>query len=488
MSVEELRAHFERIAGAVTPDVDPYGAVVRRAGLRRRRRLRGLGTAVAALTAVALAGPAALNAAGWDELPPANTPSGPFVGLPVHSSWTWRLINSPTRGNLAHDQSLIQDITREFAQTGDIRNGFGLLGKAPSSKVLFADEDTDSRTVIVAYYSKSEAMLVTRSSHRGASAADLVKGSGTTKPWVDPFTIVGESFGGSLRAQHWVGLAPSGCRVDTSTNGVVQPDGTVRRTWQPSPNGDYIVSEDYPPLALWRVICDGVVRFQSPAAWQGAYDDRVEAAAKAPTDVKTSWAGIDPATAATALAAHRGLSEHAGLQTSNAEVRWGGSVPGTGGEEAPAVLVGPKSGAGPVVLQVGESTALIVALGPTPQIRHYYTSKYVDRMSWTTAASTASSELIAIRIPVRQDLGAIATDNMLVVAPPTAVKVEATVNGRQVWKASPLDDGAGIFNVRYRGDVTLRALDATGAVLATAPLQDRARGNYLFGEEVIANW
>ena len=109
-------------------------------------------------------------------------------------------------------------------------------------------------------------------------------------------------------------------------------------------------------------------------------------------------------------------------------------------------------------------------------------------MSWMATASTASSDLMAIRVPARKDLGVVPTDNLLILAPPAAVEVEAVANGRQVWKASPLNNGTGIFHIRSRGDVTLRALDPAGAVLATAPLHDPANGNYLFGEKLINNW
>ena len=271
MSVEDLRAGFDRITGAVTSDVDPYEAVMRRARHHRRRRFRRLGATLAALAAVALAGPAALNAAGLDDPPRPNTPPSQFEGFPVQSSWTWRMINSPTRGNLANDQTLVQGLLREFAHTGDMSNGLDLVGPAPSIKVLFAHDFSGWRSVAIAYYTKSEAMLVTRTARRGASAAELVVGSGISRGWIEPFTIIGQSVShdDGWRAQFWLGLAPTGCTVDTSTDGMVQPDGTVRRTWQPSPNGDYVLSEAFPPGGLWRVTCDGVVRFQSSAAWQG---------------------------------------------------------------------------------------------------------------------------------------------------------------------------------------------------------------------------
>ncbi|GIF63401.1 hypothetical protein Ais01nite_14360 [Asanoa ishikariensis] len=493
MSVEELRTGFDRLTAAVTSDVDPYEAVLRRARRRRWRRFKALGAAVAVVVTMALAGPAALNA-GRPHVPPVDP--GPFEGFPVTSSWTWRLIDSPTRGNLGNDQPLIQDLTRELAKTGSRSNGLDLVGTAPSIKVLFAHDFSGSRFVAVAYYSTSAAMLVTRTAPRGASAAELVGGSGVSRGWVEPLTKHSESWGGAMAGwnQFSLGLAPAGCTMDSSSDGVVQPDGTVRRTWQPSPTGDYLLTENATVNELWRVTCDGVVRSQSPATWQGQHDDGVDGKDQTkPEDVLAARGTVNLATAATALGAYRALVDHAGVRAGTPVVRWGGSVPGVDGEATPAVLVSQASGAGPAVLQVGDGASFMVAAGPTPEPRRYYQPNepggdFIANLSWAATAPTASSELMAVRVPARKDLGAVRTDNLLVLAPPGTVRVEALANGRQAWTTGLLTNGAGIVDIPHRGDVTLRALDATGAVLATAPMHDPAKGNTLFGEQLVNAW
>jgi len=165
MNAEELRTGFDRLAATVTSDADPYEAVLRRARRRRRGLLRGFGVALAVAVTTALAAPAVLTA-GRPDVPPPTAPA-PFEGKPVTSQWTWRLINSPTRGNLAGDRALIQDLVKEFGKTGGMANGLDLVGASPPHiKVLFAHDFSGSRFVAVAYYSASAAMLVTRTALR----------------------------------------------------------------------------------------------------------------------------------------------------------------------------------------------------------------------------------------------------------------------------------------------------------------------------------
>ncbi|SNT64661.1 hypothetical protein SAMN05421812_117174 [Asanoa hainanensis] len=495
MNAEDLRTGFDRLAATVTSDADPYEAVLRRARRRRLAWLRGLGAALAVALTMALAGPAALNAGRWDGTPPG--PPQPFEGKPVTSEWTWRLINSPTRGNLAGDQPLLQDLVREFSKTGSMVNGLDLVGtNPPRIKVLFAHDFPGSRFVAVAYYSTSAAMLVTRTAGPGASAADLVGSSGVSSGWVDPLTKNAESWGGAMATwtQFSLALAPDGCTVDSSSDGVIQPDGTVRRTWRPSPTSGYLLTRDAPANELWRVTCDGVVRSQGPATWQGLHDEGTAGKTEIfPPDVQAARGNVDPATASTAMGAYRSLVEHTGLRAGGPVVRWGGSVPGVDGRPVPAVLVSQDSGAGPAVLQVGDADFFMVATGSTPAPRRHYQpdepgGDFVPTMSWAATTATASSELMGVRVPARKDLGAVRTDNLLVLAPPGTVRVEALAKGRKVWQTNALTDGAGVVEVRYRGDVTLRALDASGAVLATAPMHDPAKGDTLFGENLVENW
>ncbi|MEV4539843.1 hypothetical protein AB0J82_39330 [Asanoa sp. NPDC049518] len=245
-----------------------------------------------------------------------------------------------------------------------------------------------------------------------------------------------------------------------------------------------------PADELWRVTCDGVVRLQALAAWQSEHDDGVQGSKQAtPDDTRTAQGTVDQATAGTALGAYRALTAHAGLSARAPAMRWGGSVPGVDGRAVPAVLVGPESGAGPAVLQVRDGSTFMVATGPEPRPRRYYKpdepgGDYIATMSWAATAASASTELMAVRVPVRKDLGAHLTDTVVVLAPPGTVQVGALAAGRRVWKT----DGAEVIEVRHRGDVTLRALDATGAVLATAPMHDPADGDTLFGERLVDEW
>jgi hypothetical protein len=98
---EDVRAAFARVVEPVVPEPDPMGRL-----LKRRRRRRGV---VVSSVVVVLCAAVTVGLAGRSR-------SGPHVSVgdeyTITSSWTRRLLDAPTRGNLAGDKALVDALRR----------------------------------------------------------------------------------------------------------------------------------------------------------------------------------------------------------------------------------------------------------------------------------------------------------------------------------------------------------------------------------------
>ncbi|MEO3777749.1 hypothetical protein ABGB16_13065 [Micromonospora sp. B11E3] len=113
---DDIREALTRLAEPVVPRPDPYHRLLVR--VRRRRQRRTAVAAVAGLAAVAVAMPV-IGTGGLRALTdPASSPP-PAAGTyqpasRVDKPMVRRLLDSPTRGNLAGDTALIADIERQY--------------------------------------------------------------------------------------------------------------------------------------------------------------------------------------------------------------------------------------------------------------------------------------------------------------------------------------------------------------------------------------
>ncbi|WP_326557812.1 hypothetical protein [Micromonospora sp. NBC_01796] len=473
MSVDELRAGFRRLTDPVLPSEDPYGEVLRRARSRRRNRFAGFGAAGAALLALALSGPAIVGVGGWQGAPPSE-------GYPVESEWTWRLIDSPTRGNLAGDTELVSDLTRALADESPL----------PGVKVLFVHDFARSRVALVADYSDSAASLSVLREDRGASAGDLARSDGLRNARLDPFVNAHGLLGDEeVRVSFWqLGLAPAGCTVATSEHATIGPDGAVRRVWQPAPTGDYAVSEEM-PAARWRTTCDGVVRQEGPV--EPGIDEIDDLAAPSDPEAASDWTTLlDRPTGQAALASYQELVGPAGLAATRPVVRWAGTVT-DGAHAVPAALLGPATGPGAVVLQVGaESKALVALVDNNQATPDDSATGAANRAGWSLVApgTADDSGVIAVRVPARAGGRAVASDRMLVVGPASAATVEAVDATGAVVGSARMERGAAILILLTRDEVTLRVLDATGKQVVATVTPEHAAGQQLFGEPIVSAW
>ncbi|MGC4903695.1 hypothetical protein ACLQ2Y_30740 [Micromonospora echinospora] len=490
MSLEELRAGLARLAGTVVADADPYTSVLRHA--RRRRRSRwgaGVGAFLAALLAAAVAGPAigVGDLRTWFRDPEGGT------GYAITNDWARRLLDSPTRGSLAGDRSLVGELTRVFDAD---RDEAGMSAALPTVRILFADDSTGVRVVVVAYRSDRAAGLVAKTAPIGSRPLELVRAGGLVNLPVAPFTVLDDSLDG---VRWHLGLAPAGCAVSTAPTATVaheardrQPvgeTGRIRRGWQPALTPGYVLLNEEHPRGWWRVECDGTIREQGPVALR---DGELSSKLPLPDGTATEAPDSDEVrrTGQAAIRDHLLLAAAAGLPTSPAPVRrWSGRLPGDG---RPASISGSASGVGPVVLHVGASHDTLLATASAANARPDDTgTRGASRAGWALAATAVggSNDLTAVRVPAWSDGQAVLTDRLLVVSqaadavrvkligPDGASTVAPVANGFAILTSPP---GAGPF--------TLLVLDRDNVVIALRGVSDGSAGPQLFEEPLISDW
>ncbi|MGB2569543.1 hypothetical protein ACPFP2_13980 [Micromonospora citrea] len=472
MSVDELRAGLSRIAATVVPDEDPYGRFLRHARRRRRRRrLASFGAVLAAVLAATLAGPGLLGTAG-----PGRTVDDMTVhGHPVDSAWTWRLIDSPARGNLAGDTRFLAELTGRLRSTDRV----SVAPELSTVKVLWADDSTGLRSVVLAYHSDTAAALVSFRAAAGTPPRDLVRG-GTMEANLpaEPFVALDVSHDEHRRL---LGLAPAGCTLAYDRSGRLT--GAVYRRWKPAPGGDHLMVEHTLARGWWRVECDGRLRQAGPLQPHGW---RVDTSWRRPPGVRPDPARADWPTVRGADVTYRNLVDLSALVgASPPEVRWAGRLDGD-----EAVLAGTSGRDSPLVLQVGAGGDGLVALAPAGQAgpdTPRADQPGQGRLPLVATGVTAAYDVAAVRVPAVVDGYPVLTDRLLVVPRRSAVRVEAVADGR-VRATGPVRDGAALLTLPLGARVTLRAVDGTGGVVGSGVLREPARGERLFNEPLVRDW
>lgn len=481
MSVDDLRAGLARIAGTVVPDPDPYALVMRYARRRRRRRFAGLVAAVAAVLAAALAGPAALNTGGLHHRPDDRLGHG----YPVGSPWGWRLIDSPVRGSLAGDTAFVAEVTRLFDRG---REEVLMSADLPTVKVLFADESAGFRQVVLAYHSATSAALVSRQGSVGASPARLLHGDGASNVRPDQFVLFFATSGTPGAQRQWLlGLAPAGCRLSLGRAAYAGQSG-LRRQWQAQPTDGYVLVDQAASDGWWRVECDGQVRQEGPM-WFAEPDRAGNVDETYPDDgrwVPTAEAP-NPTVARQAGQMYRALARQSGLvDVARPVIRWSGRLDALGGEAA--LLTAP--GGGPTLLQVGDSGAgplLARATLRDPAPAGPAPARGPLPPPLVATGYAPAPDLLAVRVPARDGDRAVLTDQLLVVPAKGVTRIEAVADG-QSRAGARTTGGAALLTLPIGTQVTLRALDADGKVVASGVLREPAAGERIFNEPLTSAW
>ena len=336
-----------------------------------------------------------------------------------------------------------------------------------------------SRIVVLAHYNDEFASVQLARAPAGAGPTDLAWGTlggmwGGLRPF---FETSGGVHQGPDRVENVssVALAPAGCTIDSSDSTTIDADGVAHRTW--TPRGDHLIVPDDLQSAWWRVTCDGRVRFEG-TSYLGA-NPPVEGS-PAPLRGSADAGLVDSAVGAWTFA-----TRHLGGSTPT--VLWAGP---TGDDRTTVVVTGPgRDGRTLVTASTGVSGSTVHASGAAV----YYPGREPDvyePKAWPDqsrvvpygTATAASTGLVVVRLP-SGDRPAELGNPVLVVAPPTATRIRAAEID------TPLTDGVGITYVGGGGArVTFTAVDASGAVVATASYTEPEGTGQFFGERWVDDW
>ena len=449
MNAEQLQRGLADLASGVVPIEDPYGRLMRRV---RRRRIASAFAAV--LAVLGIGGTAALVTVmpGVGAAPDSRDP-----GYEVTSDWTWRLINAPTRGNLAGDDDFADRLARQLSRRPN--------SALPQTRILFA-EDVDGRQLaVVVRYSATHAVVESIS-----TSSNVWNISGDDRPEPTIVTRFAIMPGGPTLV-----LAPPGCNI--STSGPIAKPGDPR-VWS-APAGDWLI---LPPdtAPVFRVGCDGTIRQQGPAAGAGE---------ASPGKVSTQ----DPTGYAVAYLEQ--LTRAMQLAPPTPSIVWSGEVilrgPSTIDNRETLTVVVVRGGPGS-----GQPLLCYVALpDPNARVAQEFTknmspSDPIDtypHFSMVSTAVTGGGTVQLIRVPGRMQGRVGLTEYLLVLAPPTAARVEASEAGTVVAR-SDMVNGEAVISVRMGSPTTVRAYGPDDTEVGRAELVEPASGNRLFNELLITDW
>jgi hypothetical protein len=461
------RRLFERTARTMVPAPAPMTRLTARRRRFRARRLIGTASVL-----VVLLGGGALAQTAAPHLPipgPFRIPSeGDVPGQEIRSEWTRRLIESPTRGNLATDRALVDTVTTAFGRhwygTGTRRPDRARISRdLDRVRLLFLHEAGRQRQAVAVFYNDTHAAVVSLIGAADADPDRMVATADTYSGGVaaDPFLLLNEA----PVADSVVALAPAGCDIAVSDAVDVDPGGAAHRNW--TGLGDWTIRPARSGQDWWQVTCDGRVQYRQPVS-------RYPEVTPDPASPTTPQRGtVEPAMAARAAGAWR-ISGH-GLG-STAVLLWGGVPPG--GTEPVAVVATPTAGGGVAVLALtGDGSFPVFADGPDSRRIEGPPDTETDTAVTT---GTATAGITVVRLP---DPSGAVSDRLLVIAPPDAQSLRSTATADPV----PLVDGVAVLTAPRPLHTQIDAL-RNGAVLASMRLQEPTSGPSRFGIELIDRW
>ena len=388
---------------------------------------------------------------------------GPRIASPLITE----LIDSPTRGSLGGDAAYLAALRKAVA--GDRLGGFLGMGgdrlpaDAADVRVLFAGDVPGRRRVAIVAAASGRPMTATFEGAAGAAAGRL-----NPARWGDLDAPVYLEMGDG----YVVLIGPASYTVEVSARPRYTAGGTVERTWVPDPSGAVVrASASMPPGLRVRLSRDGTVLYEANLPGAGR-------SVSVKVDPQPLYGRGIPLPDTARLVADA-LAHSSGLTDADARyvVLWSdgytvddpdGGGSGTGG--IATVMAITPDGGGPYLTYAFDTNK-------PPTGRNHPTGAGV--------LGDPARGLIAMRLP---HWTAQPTDALQVIAPPAAVRVEVLRNGVTVATA-PLDRGVGRLDLAAPAEVTVRALDASGATVAeTAFTDDVDQRRSATGEPEIHNW
>ena len=450
---------------------DVTETVVRRA--RRRRRVSAILPGAATVLVLMLLISGVLGRLSVWVLPDPD--GGPRIASPLITE----LIESPTRGSLAGNRAFLEALRNEAAGAA-LGGVFGfsgdrLPGDPDDLRVLFAGDVPGNRRIATVVSAVGRPLAAHYAGRAGTPAGKLDVSS-----WGDlDGPILNQMWRdfGSRSEQPGPGyallLGPAGYTVEVSERPRYLADGTIERTWTQEPAG-YVLRDatTLPPGLRARFSRDGQVLYEGRVGSPG----RPGPATIDPSPLFERGTAVPDAAQRTAdaLAFSSGLSgdgvEYVVLWSDRLEVDdpdGGGS--GTGAIATVMALT--ADGGGPYVT-IGWDT------NDPPTARNHPTGEGI--------LGDPAKALIAMRLP---HWTAQTPDDLQVIAPPGATRIQVVGDGTPVAEATP-DRGAARIPLPGPVDVTVRAFDASGTQLAETRFSDdistRLGGNA--AEPEIRGW
>jgi hypothetical protein len=389
-------------------------------------------------------------------------------GQEVRSYWGWRLIESPTRGSLAADSTLVEAVTAAFRKhwygAGARRQDGPRISRALDRvRLLFLHEAGQQRQAVAVFHNDTHAAVVSLVGPANADPDRLVGSANTASSGgaVEPFLLLTEA----PAADSMVALVPVGCDIAVSDRVDVDPQGVAHREW--TGLGDWTIRPTRTGQNWWQVTCDGQVFYRQPVS-------RYPEVKPDPTAPATPLRGtVEPTMAARVAAAWR-ISGH-GL-SSGGVLLWGGVPPGQ--TRPVAVVSAPTAGGGVAVLALtGDGSFPAFADGPDSRRIEGPPDTETDT-AVTTGTSTTG--LTVVRLP---DPSGAVSDRLLVIGPPGAQQLGSTVTPGPL----PLFDGVAVLTAPRPLDAQIEAV-RDGAVVASMRLREPTWGPARFGIEMIDRW
>lgn len=469
---DDVRMEFRRIAEPVVPRPDPLGRLLARR--RRRRWQRGLGAAAAAVAVALTGGTLALAPVGGPVDPPQPSPDRSvqreiYPGKPKSRMdlWTRRLVDSPTRGDLAGDPALVAAVAAAAAANPGVPPGQNRV------KVLAVGTANRQRYVLVAYHNDEYVTVNLAYGAADAAPADLAKGDAVTRGsgWLPlrPIFVSANDL--------TIALAPSGCSLDSSDTTAIGPDGVAQRTWVT--HGDHLIDGLSRPAGWWRVTCEGTVRFAGPVDYPQGWDSG--------SPGTPDGASADERLVTVALDGWRRATRHLGGDQPT--VRWTGP---TGDGRTTTVVTGTGWGGRTLVTATTSAAGERMKGYLYPMVAAWYAGREPYRQEpWNNyqtddmaslplgTATAAPGDPLVVRLPnaAADDTAPVLSRRILIVPPASASKV--TVAGTEL----DIKNGVVVVNIpEPAADLTITVGGAT-----VHYREPRTTGQF-FGEELIDNW
>ena len=425
----------------------------------RRRRTRRL--AVSALSVVAVT--CVIGAVAVLRLGGIGRPEGGPGRLDGDSpALVQPLLDTPARGSLAGDTAFRAALLDRIVKDPE---AYGLPGDRSLLRVLFAGDLPGNQRLALVAGATGHPRMIHLTGRAGAAAKKLeLTGWGDVE---EP--VVREEWRGDDNAGFTLVFGPAGYDVSVSDRPRYLADGTVTRQWQPEPDG-YVVRDttQLPPGLRVRISRGTDVFYEAKVAspgtkWTGAVDPNplhgrgkpVPRAAQAAADALAYSSGlVGPDIRYVVL-----WSDDLAVEDPNGT--------GTGLGQIATVAALTPDGGGPYL------TVLLDA-SPEPNARTHPTAEGV--------LGDPDRSLLVMRMP---HFTPSPPDTLQIVAPPAAVKAELLRDGEPP-QTVPLNNGVGRVDLAGPVELTVRALDAQGAVVAQRPFTDTLRSAGL--EPDVKGW